>query len=97
MWTCPKCGEQIDDVFNACWKCAGAALPPSERPPRAKKPFQELETICLILAVVPGVVLAANARATNESQATFRIAVIVGSWVLGLGGYLAIKLYQRSK
>jgi len=21
MWHCPNCGEQIDDVFDACWKC----------------------------------------------------------------------------
>jgi len=20
-WTCPKCGEKIDGVFDACWKC----------------------------------------------------------------------------
>ena len=24
MWHCPKCGEQIDDVFDACWKCGTA-------------------------------------------------------------------------
>jgi hypothetical protein len=22
MWKCPKCGEQIEDQFEACWKCA---------------------------------------------------------------------------
>lgn len=22
MWTCPKCGEQIEDQFDSCWKCA---------------------------------------------------------------------------
>ena len=21
MWNCPNCGETIDDVFDACWKC----------------------------------------------------------------------------
>ena len=32
MWTCPKCGEAIEDQFDACWKCAGPAEPgaPSE-------------------------------------------------------------------
>jgi hypothetical protein len=20
-WVCPKCGEKIDGVFDACWKC----------------------------------------------------------------------------
>jgi hypothetical protein len=23
MWTCPKCGEQLEDQFDSCWKCAG--------------------------------------------------------------------------
>jgi serpin B len=27
MWTCPKCGEQIEDQFDSCWKCAA---PPKE-------------------------------------------------------------------
>ncbi len=22
MWTCPKCGEQLEDQFDSCWKCA---------------------------------------------------------------------------
>ena len=22
MRTCPKCGEQIEDQFDSCWKCA---------------------------------------------------------------------------
>jgi serine protease inhibitor len=22
MWTCPKCGENIEDQFDSCWKCA---------------------------------------------------------------------------
>jgi uncharacterized membrane protein len=21
MWKCPKCDEQLEDVFDACWKC----------------------------------------------------------------------------
>ena len=24
MWVCSKCGEQIEDQFDSCWKCAGA-------------------------------------------------------------------------
>jgi hypothetical protein len=24
MWNCPNCGEQIDDAFDACWKCGTA-------------------------------------------------------------------------
>lgn len=25
MWTCPKCGERLEDQFDSCWKCAGQA------------------------------------------------------------------------
>lgn len=24
MWKCPKCGEEIEDQFGSCWKCAAA-------------------------------------------------------------------------
>jgi len=30
MWTCLECGEQMEDQFDSCWKCAGRA--------REKKP-----------------------------------------------------------
>lgn len=23
MWTCDKCGEQHEDQFDSCWRCAG--------------------------------------------------------------------------
>jgi hypothetical protein len=29
MWTCPKCGEQIEDQFDSCWRCA---TPPTGAP-----------------------------------------------------------------
>ena len=28
MWTCPNCGERIEDQFDSCWKCAGLAAKP---------------------------------------------------------------------
>jgi hypothetical protein len=31
MWRCPKCNENIEDQFDACWKCAGTEL--REPPP----------------------------------------------------------------
>jgi serpin B len=31
MWTCPKCGEQIEDQFDSCWKCAA---PPEKSAPK---------------------------------------------------------------
>jgi len=32
MWQCDKCGEQIDDQFDSCWKCAnnGVEIVPSD-------------------------------------------------------------------
>ena len=28
MWTCPECGEKLEDQFDSCWKCAG---PPEQK------------------------------------------------------------------
>ena len=36
MWACQQCGEQIEDQFDSCWKCAGqgaAAEGEAPRPP----------------------------------------------------------------
>ena len=32
MWHCPKCGEGIEDAFDACWKCGTekAGIVPAE-------------------------------------------------------------------
>jgi hypothetical protein len=27
MWKCAQCGEEIEDQFDSCWKCAGQRLP----------------------------------------------------------------------
>jgi hypothetical protein len=41
MWTCKKCGEQIDDQFDSCWKCAttkdGSPAPPENQTPATPK------------------------------------------------------------
>ncbi|MES2469674.1 MAG: hypothetical protein V4675_20395 [Verrucomicrobiota bacterium] len=29
MWTCSKCGEQHDDQFDSCWKCAELTAAPA--------------------------------------------------------------------
>ncbi len=36
MWTCFKCGEQVEDNFTACWNCQAGrdgALPENPLPP----------------------------------------------------------------
>ena len=44
MWTCPKCGENLEDQFSNCWKCAGLKPeflePGSGAPPRQPDPSQ---------------------------------------------------------
>lgn len=37
MWSCPKCGEQHDDEFDSCWKCAGL-MAPSLKPTSQQQP-----------------------------------------------------------
>ena len=31
MWSCPKCGERLEDQFDSCWRCAFPAASPSMR------------------------------------------------------------------
>ena len=100
MWTCPKCQAEIDDKLDSCSKCAGTPPvppPPPPLPPKAKKPFEQYEHLCLLIAILPGVIFFSRGRAQNPEQATFRIAAIAISIILGVGGYAAIKIYQRHK
>jgi len=30
MWECPECGEEIEDQFDSCWKCAEGKLSPED-------------------------------------------------------------------
>jgi hypothetical protein len=95
MWTCPKCQEQIDDEFDSCWKCAGVA---GSAPSRQKaRPLEQFEVICILVAILPGIIFLSRGRAQNPEQATFRIATIIIAFILGFGGYAAIKIYQRVK
>jgi hypothetical protein len=96
MWTCPKCKEQIGDEVDSCWKCAASAesAPPLQK---AKKPLEQFEYLCILIAVLPGIIFFSRGRAQNPEQATFRIATIVIGFILGFGGYAAIKIYQRMK
>ena len=51
MWRCPNCGERIEDVFDACWKCGTAQdgtpaaevqSPPDDSAAREPRPADEL-------------------------------------------------------
>jgi len=38
MWKCPKCGEEIEDHFDSCWKCAKTDVPTGALSAAARKP-----------------------------------------------------------
>jgi hypothetical protein len=97
MWKCPNCGEQIEDGFDSCWKCAGVAEETAVRQAKPKKPLEQFEVVCILIAVLPGVVFFALGRSQGPEDSAFRIAAIIAGWVIGLGGYAGIKIYQRSK
>jgi hypothetical protein len=94
MWTCRKCKEQVGDGFDTCWKCASA---PASTPQAAKKPLEQFEFICILIAILPSIIFFSRGRAQNPEQATFRIATIIIAFILGFGGFAAIKIYQRVK
>ncbi len=96
MWTCPKCKEEIGDEFDSCWKCAGTSKPAAPIQ-KAKKPLEQFEYICILIAILPGIIFFSRGGAQNAEQATFRIATIIISFILGFGGYAASKIYQRMK
>ena len=45
MWQCPKCGEQHDEQFKSCWKCAGESKPPAVNPLRCPRCPADLEFV----------------------------------------------------
>jgi hypothetical protein len=52
MWTCPKCGEAIEDQFDSCWKCASQRAPiPEKIPNRLKK--SDFFTAAIMAYVIP--------------------------------------------
>ena len=59
MWTCPKCGERIEDQFDSCWKCAGTpeniGLPLSARTKQTRK--QAFTGFLFALGIIPATIL----------------------------------------
>ncbi len=94
MWTCPKCGEEIEDSFDSCWKCAGA-VEATKAAGRPKKPLEQ-PMVCFAVAAVPSFVFALG-RPQGSADATFRVVTIIVAWVVGIAGFVGIKLYQRAK
>lgn len=51
MWVCFKCGQEIEDEFDACWNCAA---PPDQRlgPPIAPWQWRKAFAIGLLFEVI---------------------------------------------
>ncbi len=64
---------------------------------KPQKPLAQFETICILVAILPGFIFLSRGHAQNSTQATFRIITIVVGLILGLGGLAAIKIYQHIK
>ena len=62
MWTCPKCGESIENQFDSCWKCAA---PPEKSTLRPL--FSQAGRRCLFFGVVFELVLVLLIFLPNES------------------------------
>jgi len=62
-----------------------------------KKPLEQFELICILIAILPGVVFFALGRSQGPEDSAFRITAIVAGWVIGFVGYVGKKIYQRSK
>ena len=64
-----------------------------DNPQPKKKPLQQLELICILVAAMPGILMFTGGRVQNREQAAFRISV----FVIGLLGFVAVKIYQLKK
>jgi hypothetical protein len=64
-----------------------------ENPNPRKKPLQQLEIVCAMVAAMPGLLRFTGGPVQNSTQATFRISL----FVIGLCGYIAVKIYQHKK
>jgi hypothetical protein len=65
----------------------------TQNPEPKKKPLQQLELICILIAAMPGILMFSSGRVQNRAQAIFRISI----FVVGLLGFIAVKIYQRRK
>jgi hypothetical protein len=64
---------------------------------KTKKPLAQFEPICITLAILPGIIFLSRGHAQNSAQAMFRLVTIIAGFVVGIGGYAAIKIYQHFK
>lgn len=94
MWICPKCKEGIEDEFDTCWKCAGAAQEATAAPQR-EKPLWRLEFICLMLFIIPPVIAFQH---RNDGGDRLRAEVFdLSVMAVGAVGLVAVWVYRSRK
>lgn len=52
MSKCPKCGEEIEDQFDSCWKCSNSPKDPVSATPSRLKPVNYL-TAAVVAYLIP--------------------------------------------
>jgi hypothetical protein len=75
MWTCPKCGEKIEDQFDSCWKCAAE---PKQTLTSVSRPLFFSTAVAAILAPL----LADGLHTLVEFQSDFRFYRAAFGWYL---------------
>ena len=53
MWTCPKCGEKIENQFDSCWKCAGHTEVFTSSPRTRKLTFSLVLSVIIASLLAP--------------------------------------------
>ncbi len=96
MWSCPKCGEKIEDQFDSCWKCAaqpGQAVPEMPTNTDAKRnelpkkpPFFGVLSLVLPLLGIPFAytVTPSSQAGWGWGGAVELVVIIFASFLLGL-------------
>ena len=102
MWKCPTCGEEIDERFDSCWKCAGDAQEPAALPPARSLSWKDYPGL-LLASTLPPVVAAfvqafCYSRPAAESKAllyysgsSFLWLVLASEWLVTFGIFFGLR------
>jgi predicted RNA-binding Zn-ribbon protein involved in translation (DUF1610 family) len=79
-WTCPQCGERVDDNFGSCWNCQ------TDRPENAELSEAQVEDIHLsgVARVEPVACLRCAAELEFRGTKSFHEGTPFESWLWGI-------------